>query len=177
MNEASPTNKALLICLIIAIIICVYNREKIFRYNIVGKFENNIEKYLVGYQNDDNDEFPPESIMGKILPINVQKNKIDDLYLYLPSSWRPWKQGEVDTILWIEWGTNAPGHDIVGDDKSATACMVTFVNASDMQIYGRAAFPQVTDDRQADDNEILNTDKLCKMIIQYCANKREQPNY
>jgi hypothetical protein len=109
--------------------------------NIQKLFEAHLQEYTVitGL----NPDFQSENsyIRGKVITVDIGKNKIDQIYFNLPKDMVAKNPEEVGTIVWLKWedvrvGTYSPS----GDAAYEITCEVTIIDKTEAIIVDKKSF-------------------------------------
>jgi hypothetical protein len=84
-------------------------------------------------------KFSQGSIRGKILPINMNKMEIDQVYYDLPDQIRATNPNEVGTLAWLEWEAIPVGQYYTGKGYTYK-CTLWLVDNSNSVIIARNEF-------------------------------------
>jgi hypothetical protein len=80
----------------------------------------------------------PAGMRGKLLPIDVEENRVSPLYFELPDQLRPESPDDVGAIAWLEWGNaNAGKEDSEGQVKT---CKIHMIDRATNTLLGVAYF-------------------------------------
>lgn len=79
-------------------------------------------------------------IKGKIITVDQNDGKIDDIYFDLPEEWRATQPEEVGTVMWLEWGKEIVGHYTDGAEAYVNTARVTIIDNSIPAIIDRKIF-------------------------------------
>lgn len=97
-----------------------------------------IDEYLA--QPADTIEQGQEKIIGKIIVVDLDTNRIDDFYLKLPEAYRPESAEEVGTVLWLRYGEANSSQLTNGGRAYRVTCEITLIDLSQKAIIAHKTF-------------------------------------
>jgi len=140
LHEESQTNVALGIAALLAIgsMIGIYSGWSSIQENRIAPYMAHIDEYLA--QPTDTIKQGQEQIIGKIIVVNLDTNKIDDFYLKLPGAYRPQSAEEVSTVLWLRYGETNSSQLSNGGRAYRVTCEITSIDLSQKAIIAHKTF-------------------------------------
>ena len=79
-------------------------------------------------------------VIGKVITVNKGENRIDPMYLDLPSDLAASTPEEVGTVIWLEWKEYVVGTYTDGAKGYRITCQVTVIDKVKAAIVGRKTF-------------------------------------
>lgn len=121
-------------CFIIFVAIFVAFYLKTDSITYLGPFMNHVKEYstISGLKNSvrTSPHRMQAYLKGKIITVNKENNRIDNIYFDLPEELRAAKPEDVGTIIWLKWGENKVGSYTDGEDAIVNNCHVTIIDKS-----------------------------------------------
>lgn len=79
-------------------------------------------------------------VTGRLLPLNVSEQKVDDVFFDLPADLRVARAGDTGTVAFLYWDRKVTGHYENGDPGYTPTCTVLVYDKARSAVVGGAAF-------------------------------------
>jgi len=103
-------------------------------------FQEHIEEYIAIPSQQTISPFAQSYISGKVITIDTNENKIDQIYFDLPEELMAKSPEEVSTIIWLNWGEVLVGRYTDGAGGYRIICEVTIIDKAKSAIVDKEIF-------------------------------------
>lgn len=98
------------------------------RHLIRGRKLAPFKEQMAAYTAQPKGEAKEMPLRGKIIPIDIDKKEVDDIYWEMPEDMRADKPDDVGTIVWLKWGKEQIGTYTGGSAAEVQTVVVTVID-------------------------------------------------